>query len=107
MAEGDPIGGGEPRPIPRLGDDLVPVGWTDKADVLFARPRGVGRLCPVYRIDLSNGRSQLFRELGPADPSGSPTVYSVVLTPDGRSYAYSLDWPNAELFTVSGVLGAR
>jgi hypothetical protein len=45
--------------------------------------------------------------VGPTDPSGSPKVNFVVLTPDGRSYAYNLGWPNAELFTVSGVFGAR
>jgi hypothetical protein len=96
-------GGGEPRPIPGLGDDLVPLGWTDRPDALFARPRGYDRICPVYRIDLPSGRRQAWKELGPSDPAGSPRVDLLALTPDGRAHAYGYARSGAELFLVSDV----
>jgi serine/threonine protein kinase len=101
-----PLAGGAPRPIPGLGDDLVPLGWTDRSDVLFARPRGIGRLCPVYRVDLRDGRRQLWRELGPSDPAGSPAVTIATLTPDGRLHAYAYVRLESELFVVSDVFPA-
>jgi Tol biopolymer transport system component len=102
-----PIEGGEPRPIQGLGDDLVPLGFTDRPDSLFARPRGEGRICPVYRIDLSNGRRQLWKELGPSDPTGAPRVGFITVSPDGRVHAYAYDRSDSDLFLVSGVFEGR
>jgi Tol biopolymer transport system component len=102
-----PIEGGEPRPIKGLGDDLVPFGWTDRLDSLFARPRGEGRICPVYRIDVSTGRRQLWKELGPSDPTGAPRVGAITVSPDGRVYAYAYNRSDSDLFLVSGVFQGR
>jgi Tol biopolymer transport system component len=102
-----PIAGGDPLPIPGLGDDLVPLGFTDKPDVLFARPRNQARLCPVYRIDLSNGRRQVWKELGPSDPAGAPLVGAITVSTNGRVYAYTYNRSDADLFLVSGVFEGR
>ena len=102
-----PIEGGEPQPIPGLGDDLIPLSWTDRPDRLFARPRGEGRICPVYRIDVSTGERQVWRELGPSDPTGSPRVGIITLSPDGRVYAYGYGRSDSDLFLVSGVFEGR
>jgi hypothetical protein len=97
-----PIEGGEPRPIPGLGNDMVPLGWTDRPDRLFARPRGEGRICPVYRIDVSTGQRQIWKELGPSDPTGAPRVGAITVSPDGRVYAYTYNRSDSDLFLVSG-----
>ena len=101
------IEGGEPRPIPGLGDDLVPLGWTDRPDGLFARPRGQERICPVYRIDVSTGQRQPWKELGPSDPTGAPRVGVITVSPDGRVYAYTYNRSDSDLFLVSGVFEGR
>lgn len=69
-----PVAGGEPRAIPGLRDDQVPLGWTDSPGALFVRARSEERICPVYRLDLSTGTSKLWKELGPRDPTGAPAV---------------------------------
>ena len=69
-----PIAGGNPQPIAALGNDLMPIVWGETSEVLFARPRALGRLAPVFRIDRTTGRRQRVGEFGPADPRGSPLV---------------------------------
>ena len=69
-----PIDGGTPQPMTGLGSDLVPVGWTDRPNVVFAGPKTYSRLMPIYRVDLTTGRRDLWKTLGPADRSGAPTA---------------------------------
>jgi hypothetical protein len=58
------------------------------------------------RVDLRDGRRQLWRELGPSDPAGSPAVTFATLTPDGRAHAYTYTRSESELFVVSDVFPA-
>jgi hypothetical protein len=98
-----PLAGGEPQPIPGLGDDLLPAGWTESPRALFARPRDNRRICPVYRVDLTNGARTLWKELGPQDPIGAPVVSALTVARDGKSYAYNYTRLDSDLFLVSGV----
>jgi eukaryotic-like serine/threonine-protein kinase len=98
-----PIAGGEPRPIPALGNDLTPVAWGESSQVLFARRRVLGRLVPVFKIDLASGKRQQVTEVGPADATGAPLVFLVELSRDGKRYAYSTWRSNGALFLIEGV----
>jgi Tol biopolymer transport system component len=97
-----PVAGGEPRPIPALGDDLVPIGWGETSDALFARGRTLGRLAPVFKVDLASGRRQAVAELGMADPRGAPMVLSLQVSRDGRRYAYYSSQARWTLFLIEG-----
>ena len=44
----------------------------------------------IERVEVATGRRQLWKELRPADPAGVFGITSVVVTPDGTSYAYTL-----------------
>lgn len=99
-----PVDGGEPRAIPGLGRDLVAVGWTDSPSAIFARPRGFHRRCLVYRVDVASGRRQLWEEVGPPSPTGSPWVERIQVSPDGRRYAYSYRQFSSDLYVTGGVL---
>jgi hypothetical protein len=98
-----PLAGGEPHPIAGLGDDLVPVGWTDTPNVLFARTRQLARLLDIYRVDVVSGRRERWRTIGESDPSGAPRVVVVLVTPDGRQYAYHTNQMMSDLYLVSGL----
>jgi len=98
-----PLAGGEPRELVGLGDDLVPVGWTDSPTALFARPWSISRISPLYRVDLAGGSRKLVKELGPEDPSGAPVVLTLTVSADGRVYAYNYSRIDSDLFLVSGV----
>jgi hypothetical protein len=43
----------------------------------------------VYRYEVATGRKELWRELMPADAAGLNTISRVVITADGKAYAYS------------------
>ena len=100
-----PLAGGDPRPIPGLESGFRPIGWTDRPGVLFVSPEALARRMPVFRHDVASGRREAWREIGPADPMGSPLTIRIQVTPDGSRYAYTYFLPASELFLIDGVLG--
>jgi hypothetical protein len=86
-----PIDGGEPRVVPGVEPQEAPVGWSGDQRFLFVF--GVASELPgrIYRIDLASGRRELWKELKPRDPAAFGGFRSMAITPDRRSYAYSLD----------------
>jgi dipeptidyl aminopeptidase/acylaminoacyl peptidase len=91
-----------PRPIPGILAGEEPVRWTADGRELFVRKR-IELPNRVYRLDVTTGRRELSRELMPADPDGVSEVLCVVLTPDGRNYAYSYLRILTELYLVEGL----
>jgi Tol biopolymer transport system component len=98
-----PLAGGDPQPIAALRNDLMPIGWGEKSDVIFARGRALGRLIPVFKIDLNTGRRQPVAEVGPTDPKGAPLVLLVQISRDGRRYAYNTSQKFGTVFLIEGV----
>ena len=97
-----PLAGGEPQPVPGLVPGEDPVGWTGDSHwlFLFDRQKIPGR---VYRVDLSTGRRELWKELVPLDPAGIGLVSPPALTPDGRTYVYSYNRILSDLFLAEGI----
>ncbi len=97
-----PVQGGEPRQVPGLTAGDLPLRWHADGRSLF-----VGRLgempAKVYRLDLATGRKELWKELMPADPGGVKYFSRIVLTPDGKSYAYSFYRSLSDLYLVEGL----
>jgi eukaryotic-like serine/threonine-protein kinase len=98
-----PIAGGNPRPIAGLGNDLMPIGWAERSEVIFARGRWLERVARLVKIDLTNGRRQPMGEVGPADPKGAPLVRVVQVSRDGRRYAYNTIQSVRTLFLIDSV----
>ncbi len=102
-----PLKGGEPRPVVGIEAGFRPIGWTHRPGVLFVTPEALTRRTPVFRHDVATGRREVWREVGPADPIGSPLTIRVQVTPDGSGYAYLYFLPTAELVLIDGVFGKR
>ena len=98
-----PIAGGDPQPITPLGNDLMPIGWGQTSTIIFARGRGLARVVPLFRIDLTTGRREPLGEVGPPDPAGAPLVVLVQLSSDGRRYAYTAGQKLGTVFLIEGV----
>jgi hypothetical protein len=98
-----PVGGGDPHPITALADDLVPIGWGETPEIVFARSRTIGRQIPVFKIDLTTGHRQAVGEVGPRDPLGAPLVLVVQVSRDGRRYAYNTSQALGTLVLIEGV----
>ena len=93
--------GSAPRPITGLSKGDVPIGWTADGGFLFVQddqenPAG------VYRLNLTTGRKQSFRDFSPSDIVGIRASI-VQVTPDGKSWAYSYFRTLSDLYLAEGL----
>ena len=94
-------GGGESRPIAGLVNGEFPLRFSADGKSIFVWKRDLP--ARVYTIDLASGRHELWKELMPLDPSGVERISNVVVTPDGKSYAYTYSRLLSDLFVVEGL----
>ena len=57
----------------------------------------------IYRLDLTSGRRELWKELHPSDPAGIRNLGRMRITPDGKSIAYGVVRTASELYLVEGL----
>jgi Tol biopolymer transport system component len=96
-----PIEGGEPRPVAGLTpeDEVVRFDSTGNA-LLVAR----GNLpLEVFRVDIASGRREKLGEINPSDRTGAEGLFNLVLTPDGKTYAYTIQRRLSTLYVVTGL----
>ena len=96
------IDGGPPRPVAGGQADDHPLRWSADGRSLFVR-RGLGMPARIERVEVATGRRQLWKELRPADPAGVFGIGSVVVTPDGKSYAYTFSSSIGSLYLAEGL----
>jgi len=97
-----PVKGGTPTPIAGLTEGEVPAQWSADGQFLYVyRPIEVP--ARISRLDLSTGRREPWKELLPDDLAGVNVINAVVLTRDGRSYAYSCGQFVSDLYLVEGL----
>jgi serine/threonine protein kinase len=94
-------GQGGPRPVPGIHPNesifsVSPDGRSALVGLLL------GDSMDVMRVDLSSGRRELFKKIGPFDPAGVFLV-DAALTPDGKYYAYSCFNALSQLYLAEGL----
>ncbi len=97
-----PIGGGEPKVIANIDPDESVIRWSADGRYLFLRKSDKPSVLQINRLDVSTGRSELWKELKTADPVGV-RIGEVALTPDGAAYAYSFQRDIVTLYLVGGL----
>jgi hypothetical protein len=97
-----PIGGGDPRLIPGLSDDDEISRWTSDQKSLYVFRHGEFP-AKVVRLDLATGKREPWKDVLPNDPSGVVTITPILLTPDGKDYAYSYPRILSQLFLGEGL----
>jgi eukaryotic-like serine/threonine-protein kinase len=96
------LDGGSPKPIPSLEPDDTPIQWGADGDTLYVTHYGETPL-KIYRVHLSTGKKELWKEIMPADRTGFIRIESVSVARDGKSYAYAYEMVTAsDLFLVTG-----
>lgn len=94
-------GQGAPRPVSGIRpDELILSVSPDGRSALVGAL--VGYSTDVMRVDLDSGRRELFKKIGPSDPTGVFLV-EAVFTPDGKYYAYSFFNGLSQLYLVEGL----
>jgi hypothetical protein len=96
------IDGGAARPIAGVSPGEVPTRWSADGRFLYVYSRGE-LPARMYRVDMTTGRRELWKEIGPSDTAGVTGVAHVILTPDGASYVYNYARTLSDLYLVDGV----
>jgi serine/threonine protein kinase/Tol biopolymer transport system component len=91
------VEGGEPRSIAGLGDGDQVIRWSADGGSLYVyRPQDLP--IKVYRLNLSTGHRESWKDLVPADPAGILGPVSISMTPDGKAYIYVLSRTLSSLY---------
>jgi len=100
-----PIAGGEPRSVPAIvaGDRVFQWSADGRRVFAIAAPGPTPFPQRVYRIDLSTGKRELWREAAPADGTGISSFQGFCVAQDERSYAYSYRRAQSEMYIVEGL----
>jgi len=93
--------GGEAREIP-TPFPAWPIQWSADGGSLYVRDMRSRVPVPIVRIEVSGSQVKPWKELAPADKIGFAYVLNTVITPDGKSYAYSWMRDLSELYVVEG-----
>jgi serine/threonine protein kinase/Tol biopolymer transport system component len=92
--------------IPKgFGSDERLIRWASDNNVIYVRKRmDFGGEFPskIYRLNVRTGNRVLWKELPTPDLAGFD-FYSLLLTPDGKSYFYTYDRELSTLFLVDGM----
>jgi hypothetical protein len=95
-----PLDGGDARPVPNAAPDERPAGWAADSASLFVVTPGVPSR--ISRVNVFTGVRTPWRDLLPADPTGVVRISPVIVTADGRAYAYTYGRYLSTLYIVSG-----
>lgn len=87
---------------PQIEPNYLPVRWSGDGKHIYIRERGAVPAV-VYRYGLSGGQIEPVYELIPKDKTGVHEILRVLLTPDGKSYAYSYTRDLSDLFVIEGL----
>jgi Tol biopolymer transport system component len=98
-----PLDGGPPLPIPGITLQDEPVRWSLDGKSLYVVQTEPWRFT-LSRVDVATGRRSELRTVTAADPAGLVSLADpVVVTPDGRYYAYGAWRVMNDLYLVKGL----
>ncbi len=97
-----PVEGGQPRTVSGILDGEFPLRFSVDGRSLYLWKRG-DVPARVTRIDIETGKREVWKELLPVDPSGVERISNVLVTPDGKGYAYCFTRLLSDLFVVEGL----
>jgi eukaryotic-like serine/threonine-protein kinase len=95
-----PLDGGAPIPLPELGKDLAPAGWTSDGQ-LWVRSRDVPTR--MVRYDIRNRRPVEERSISPSDATGVSRIPTIRITPDGGTVAFDYERTLSYLYLLEGL----
>jgi serine/threonine protein kinase/Tol biopolymer transport system component len=94
--------GASPRPIPNLKSNFVAVQWSSDGTSLYGYHWGEFP-SEVYKVEIATGKETPVHELTPSAPAGVVLVAPVVVSRDGKSFAYSYNQVLSSLQLITGV----
>jgi hypothetical protein len=97
-----PLNSGTPKTLFGKKINFIPVQWSQDGSSLYGYH--VGEFpSKVYALNLASGVETVLQELKPGSPAGVAMVAPVVVSRDGKNFAYSYNQTLSILYVVSGV----
>jgi Tol biopolymer transport system component/predicted Ser/Thr protein kinase len=97
-----PVEPGQPRPVPGLQPEDLPIRFTPDGRSLFVNrlssPPGI-----IEIVDIATGRRTTWKEFVPPDPAGVELVGPAMIAQDAKSYVYSYRRELDELYLARGL----
>jgi predicted Ser/Thr protein kinase/dipeptidyl aminopeptidase/acylaminoacyl peptidase len=97
-----PLDGGEALPLPGVEEGEVPLRFSPDGRSVYLWKRG-DVPARVSRLDIETGKREVWKNLLPADPAGVERISNVLVTSDGKAYAYCYARLLSDLFIVEGL----
>ena len=96
-----PLDGGGFRPIPGLDSKYYVADWApDGTSVYVSSSLGNRGAQRVYRVNITTGKMEFWKEFGTSLPSGIAAVGAPHFSRDGRAYAYDYDQVLSEAYVA-------
>lgn len=93
------VDGGDPVPVSGTEPGEIPIQWSADNSSLYVY-LSTSVPARVYKIDLSTGVRELWREFYPSDPAGVYKLAPIFMTRDGSGYAYNSLRTLSDLYIV-------
>ncbi len=99
-----PVEGGPARPIEGLEPNDQLLRWSADQNFLYASS-GIRRTLTarVYRLDISTGRRERWKEFTLPDPTGVVGISCSAITPDGNAFVFTYSQQLSDLYVVDGL----
>jgi hypothetical protein len=97
-----PMDGGAAHPVPGTLEGEYPLRFASDGRSLYVWKRG-DVPARISRIEIETGRREVWKDLLPADPAGVERISNVLITADGKGYAYCYARLLSDLFIVEGL----
>lgn len=104
-----PLNGGSSIPLPDLGKNSTPVGWTLDGQLWVSDVPRASRDVPrhLFLYDILTRHIVEERTVGPADVTGIATIERICLTPDSRTVAVQYTRVFGGLYVLNGLVPSR
>jgi len=97
-----PVAGGSPARLAGADSGDWPIRWTPDGKGVYVYRRGQFP-CDVFRVDVGSGARERILTLRPPEAAGFSSISRALVTPDGRSYAFSYLRSLSDLFVVEKI----
>lgn len=94
--------GGPVRTIPNFDDSWVAVQWSDDGKALYCYHSGEVP-SKIYRVEIATGSAKVIQELKPGVSAGVVTMAPIVVSRDGKRFAYAYNQTLSSLYLISGL----
>ncbi|MGC2475082.1 MAG: WD40 repeat domain-containing serine/threonine protein kinase [Candidatus Sulfotelmatobacter sp.] len=94
--------GGPTRTIPNFDNTFVAVQWAEDGTALYCYHSGEFP-SKVYRVDIATGKSAVIQQLKPGVSAGVVLLAPIVVSRDGKRFAYAYNQMLSALYLISGL----